>query len=184
MEVTEQENLEELVFGGIYQEKLTCECKNVRILPIKKMDEIIHLQVTGQNIQDSLEAYIESEEVESKCSECQSPDMVKTSEIVFAPATLIFHLLRFRYDENGDETVKLDNPIFCPKVLTLPNGPTYVLNSVINHIGECSNSGHYNIVVFDKHHNKFVLIDDCEIVDDVNLDDTAPMSYVATYTRM
>ena len=38
---------------------------------------------------------------------------------------------------------------------------------------------HYNIVVFDKHHNKFVLIDDCEIVDD-----TAPMSYVATYTRM
>ena len=100
MEVTEQEYLEELVFGGIYQEKLTCECKNVRILPIKKMDEIIHLQVTGQNIQDSLEAYIESEEVESKCSECQSPDMVKTSEIVFAPATLIFHLLRSRYDEN------------------------------------------------------------------------------------
>jgi hypothetical protein len=39
---------------------------------------IIHLQGTGQNIQDSLEAYIASEEVESKCSECQSPDMVKT----------------------------------------------------------------------------------------------------------
>ena len=76
------------------------------------MDEIIHLQVTGQNIQKSLEAYIASEEVESKCSECQSPDMVKTSEIVFAPASLIFHLLRFRYDENGDETFKMDNPIF------------------------------------------------------------------------
>ena len=38
--------------------------------------------------------------------------------------------------------------------------------------------------VIDKHHNKFVLIDDCEIVNDVNLDDTAPMSYVVTYTRM
>jgi hypothetical protein len=29
-----------------------------------------------------------------------------------------------------------------------------------------------------------VAIDDCEIVDDVNIDDTAPMSYGAAYTRM
>ena len=182
--MTEHENIEELVFGGVYQEKLICECKNVKTLPIKNMDEIIHLQVTGRNIQDSLEAYISSEKVKSKCSDCQSPDKMKTSDIVFAPATLIFHLLRFRYDENGDETVKLDYPMSSPLVLTLPNGPTYVLNSVINHIGESSNSGHYNIVVFDKHRNNFILIDDCEIVDDVNIEDTAKTSYVATYTRM
>ena len=145
---------------------------------------ILHLQVHGQSTQTCLEEYIASEEVERMCPDCRSPKTIKTTEIVCAPFTLIFHLLRFKYDENGKETVKLQNPVFCPTILTLPNGPTYVLNSVINHIGELSNSGHYNIVFFDKHQNKFVLLDDCEITNDVNIDDMAKMSYVATYTRI
>ena len=70
-------------------------------------------------------------------------------------------------------------------MLTLPNGSTYVLNSVINHIGESSTSGHYNIVIFDEQLNKFILLDDSEITYNINIDkDMAEQSYVASYSRI
>ena len=48
-----------------------------------------------------------------------------------------------------------------------------------------STSGHYNILIFDEAHNKFILLGDSEITDDVNIDDDmAQQSYVATYTRI
>ena len=67
----------------------------------------------------------------------------------------------------------------------LPNGATFVLSSVINHIGERSTSGHYNIVIYDEANNKFILLDDSEIVDNVIIDnDMAEQSYVAAYKRI
>ena len=64
-------------------------------------------------------------------------------------------------------------------------GATFVLSSVINHIGERSTSGHYNIVIYDEANNKFILLDDSEIVDNVIIDnDMAEQSYVAAYKRI
>ena len=105
--------------------------------------------------------------------------------IIFAPTTIILHLLRFSYDEQQEKTIKSSCPIFCPPMLTLPTGPTYVLNSVINHIGESATSGHYNIVIFDEPLNQFILLDDSEITYNVTFDDDmVQQSYVVTYTRI
>ena len=110
---------------------------------------------------------------------------MKSLEILCTPTTIILHLLRFCYDERLDETLKLMDKIVCPKHLTFPNGSTFVLRSVINHIGEQSTSGHYNILIFDEARNKFILLDDSEITDGVNIDEEMiQQSYVATYTRI
>ena len=51
-------------------------------------------------------------------------------------------------------------------------------------MGEASDSGHYNIVIFYESRSKLILVDDTEINDDVKLKDMAEMSYVAAYTRI
>ena len=179
------ENLDEHVFGGLFQETLECKCGNIQKLPIQKIAEVLHLQVRGQTVQSCIDAFLSNQEIESDCPECASTRRSKSLEIVCTPTTIILHLLRFSYDEKLDETLKLLDNIFCPKQLTLPNGSTYILSSVINHIGEHSTSGHYNILIFDESDNKFILLDDSEITDDVNIDeDMAQQSYVATYTRI
>ena len=179
------ENLDEKVFGGLLQETLECECGSIQKLPIQKIAEVLHLQIKGQTTQSCIDDFFDSQEVDSRCPECVSSRSTKTVKIVCAPTTIILHLLRFSYDENQDKTLKLNCPIFCPTMLTLPNGSTYVLNSVINHIGESSTSGHYNIVIFDEQLNKFILLDDSEITYNINIDkDMAEQSYVASYSRI
>ena len=66
----------------------------------------------------------------------------------------------------------------------LGNGGSYALRSVINHEGEASDSGHYNIVIFDKPKHKYMLLNDIDITDNVNLNDLVQMSFVATYIRI
>ena len=56
---------------------------------------------------------------------------------------------------------------------------------MINHIGESSTSGHYNIVIFDEPFDEFILLDNSEIEYGVNIDeDMAQQSYVVSYTRI
>ena len=175
------ENLNEHVFGGLFQETLECECGKNQILPIEKIAEVLHLQVRGQTVQSCLDAFLSKQEIKSDCPQCDSTRRSKSIEILCMPTTIILHLLRFCYEEKIDETLKIMDTIFCPKQITLPNGSTFLLSSVINHIGEHSTSGHYNILIFDEAHDKFILMDDSEITDDVIIDDyMAQQSYVAT----
>ena len=179
------EDLEEQMFGGLLQERLECNCGNIQKLPIQKLAEVLHLQIRGKTTQNCTDEFFSTQEVDSRCPVCPSTKRKKIVEIVCSPTTVILHLLRFSYDEKQDKTLKSTCPIFCPTMLTLPNGSTYVLNSVINHIGESSTSGHYNIVIFDEQLNKFILLDDSEITYNINIDkDMAEQSYVASYSRI
>ena len=66
----------------------------------------------------------------------------------------------------------------------MPSGSTYFLVSVINHIGEDTTSGHYNVMLSNKHSNKYVLLDDSNIsyvADDY--DGKSDVSYIFTYVR-
>ena len=60
----------------------------------------------------------------------------------------------------------------------------YQLNTVINHIGEESTSGHYNILLADKHDSRFILVDDSEISYISDLNYTNANSYVILYTKL
>ena len=72
-----------------------------------------------------------------------------------------------------------------PQNISTSKWSTYGLSTVINHIGESANSGHYNIVIVDSENNKLILLDDSEMTEKVHFDEImAQQSYVATYTRI
>ena len=58
------------------------------------------------------------------------------------------------------------------------------MNSVINHIGESSNSGHYNILLYDPVNKQSILVDDTDIDYNASLDIVTNMCYVVSYTKM
>ena len=65
----------------------------------------------------------------------------------------------------------------------MPSGTTYSLTSVLNHIGEQTNLGHYNIILCDKDNANSVLLDDTLISilsDDQEMSD---VSYIFIYTK-
>ena len=172
------------MFGGLSRDIIKCKCGYVHELPLQNMAEIIPIQLFGQNIQSCIEAFFSSEEVDWKCPRCGLLKCEKKVEVICPPSTLILHLLRFKYDDIEAVTVKQQSPMLSPTKLFLPNGASYVLTSIINHIGEASDSGHYTIIVHDEPQHKFILVDDTRITDCVKLQDMVQMSYVVAYTRI
>ena len=176
-------SLNESVFGGLYQESFICECGNEDKHPIKSLPDILSVPVEGYTTQTCLDSFLEKEEIERTCPACQSLKGWKNKEIIVPPSTLILQLKRFSFEEDTYSSKKLHVPISCPLVLYLKNETKYQLNMVVNHIGETASSGHYNILLNDRHHNKFILVDDLEIRSNPVLDDMDKMSYVIVYTR-
>ena len=88
---------------------------------------------------------------------CKSTNSLKSLEITLPPSTLIIQLLRFSFDVSKNKTRKLHMPLNCPTTVSLKNCGMYQFNLVINHIGESSSSGHYNILLLDLV-NKMTLI--------------------------
>ena len=60
----------------------------------------------------------------------------------------------------------------------------YGLNSVINHMGDSSNAGHYNILFHGKLRNKFILVDDSVITYNANISEANQVSYVVIYDKL
>ena len=75
-------------------------------------------------------------------------------------------------------------PVSSPVNLSLNDERIYQLNAMINHIGEESTSGHYNILLGDKHDSRFILVDDSEISYISDLNYTNANSYVILYTKL
>ena len=172
------------VFGGLFRDIIKCKCGYVHELPLQNMADIIPIQLIGHNIQSCIEAFFSSEEVDWKCPSCGLLKCQKKVEVICPPSTLILHLLRFMYDDNEAVTIKQQSPMLSPTQLNLPTGASYVLTSIINHVGEASDSGHYTIIIYDEPRHKFMLIDDTMITDGVKLQDMVEMSYVVAYTRI
>ena len=143
------------------------------------MPDVLSIPIKGVTLQECLDAYLASEKIERECSNCKARQSTLNLQVLVPPATLIIHILRFRYSELLDKSTKLHVPVSCPTNLTLECGALYQLNSIINHIGESPTSGHYNILVFDQVCNSFILLDD-----NCRLEDISCTSYVAVYKKM
>lgn len=102
--------------------------------------------------------------------------------IIIEPTTLILLLIRYKFDQTTNETIKVQNPVNCEKYLVLPSGTIYTLNSTINHIGETTNSGHYYV---DLHENdNIVMLDDANVIHDIVLnEEMALLPYILTYSK-
>ena len=89
-------NIDEQIFGGLYQEKIVCKCGNIKYLPIQKLSEILMIQLHGQNIQSCLMNFLSDENVNNECTKCENKEAVKNIEIVTEPSTLIIQLKRYK----------------------------------------------------------------------------------------
>ena len=102
----------------------------------------------------------------------------KKTRIIQEPSTLILQLMRYSFDKSTNEALKLSDSVACPVRITLPSGTIYSLNSITNHIGEDTKSGHYNVILHDRNNDNFVLLDDSaiSIVDSIN--EVSKVSYI------
>jgi uncharacterized UBP type Zn finger protein len=100
------------------------------------------------------------------------------------PSTLIIQLKRYKYEHQESRTIKNLDDIECSKWITLPNGSTYTISSIVNHIGSSPDEGHYNVLIYDKINESFVLLDDLNACFDVDVTpEMQSLSYIVFYAK-
>jgi uncharacterized UBP type Zn finger protein len=68
--------------------------------------------------------------------------------------------MRYKFDETQEKVTKIHQKMILRKSLKLHSGKNDSLRSVINNFGEDTQSGHYNVMLFDKETEKCILLDD------------------------
>ena len=170
------------MFGGLYQEYFLCKCGQKAEMPMKSLPNTIPIPLINISVQKCLDQFLAREEMERKCENCDSQWCSKTMSIVIEPTTLILLLIRYKFDQTRNETIKIQNPVICEKTLALPSGTIYTLNSTINHIGETTDAGHYYVVLHEN--EKKVMLDDANVIHDIVLnEEMALLPYILTYSK-
>ena len=107
---------------------------------------------------------------------------MKNSSLITEPDVLILQLMRYKYDDTQDKVIKIHQKVISPPRLILEKGTEYSLHSVINHLGENTQSGHYNLVLFDSETKKCILLDDSTIsYADDSQEEMKTLSYICIY---
>ena len=175
-------NIDEQIFGGLFKEEISCKCGNLQSVPVQKLSEILMIQLCGRSLQSCLTDFLSDEEIDFDCKKCSRKKAVKKINFVIEPSTLILQLKRYEYDIDAGKSIKIHSDIKCPETLIMPNGSTYSLSSIINHIGDSPSEGHYNEMIFDPPNDSYVLVDDLDIAYDVK-NETSKLCYIVFYTK-
>ena len=120
--------MNEQIFGGLFQERISCRCGKTKVSPIQKLPEVWNIQL-NENIQSSIEQYLSAEEVELNCERCTFPRTKKQINLSLEPNTILLQLNRYDFDHVEQKSLKKHNSVFCPKQIVLPGGSTYTLSS-------------------------------------------------------
>lgn len=143
---------------------LTCDsCKYRR----SHAETYLHLSLEiGPNccsVEEGLRKFFTPEKRELKCEKCFYESATQTTEITRLPSAMLLHLKRFIVDVSPDYTSisyrKDQSPVsfeedlefeddgvladFLAADASLPEGDSYGLRSVVNHIGSSASCGHY-----------------------------------------
>ena len=177
-------NIDEQIFGGLFQEIIICSCGFVKESPIQKLSEVLMIPMNGQCIQSCLLNFLSEEEITVNCEKCANTVAKKKIQLVTEPSTLILQLKRYKFDANVQRSFKIQDEIECPKVLQMSSGNCYVLSSIICHIGNQPTEGHYQMIVYDKIYDCFVLLDDSNIYIGTGITDGInEICYIVTYVN-
>ena len=149
------------VFGGLCQNTLTCTCGYTEELQVQHFPEVTPIPISGQSVQSCLDDYFSSEEIGWKCPNCPKVQVRRTSSLITEPKILILQLMRYKYDESQQKVSKVHSEVISTPTLILKSGATYSLESIINHTGENTQSGHYNLLLFAN--DGTLLLDDATI---------------------
>jgi ubiquitin C-terminal hydrolase len=176
---------DEKMFGGLYQDEFSCKCGSTCESPIQKLSEILPVDISKPNVQDTLDQIFKSEEVQRKCMKCNSRIGIKKMKFVSDPSTLILLLKRYEFDKETNQYIKKHDEIVCPQVLTLPSGTIFTMSAVINHLGETPKEGHYNVILYDKINDMYVSLDDTNITKHSSIPEiTCKTHYIAVYHKI
>ena len=154
--------IREEIFGGVCQDILICSCGHKEELALEHMSEIVPIPTVG-SIQSGLEQLLIEERIDWNCPKCDSLSVNKKQVIIQEPETLILQLMRYKFDSLKNQVSKIHRQVFCEKRILMPSGTQYILNSIINHIGENTTSGHYNLMMYDEEENSYMLLDDTNV---------------------
>ena len=159
--------------------------ENQNCYQLKKLPEIWTIQIEGESIQSCIDNFLNIEDVELDCEGCGYPRTKKQIELILSPNTLIVQLKRYEFDLVQQKILKKHAKVICPTVITLPEGSTYSLSSVLNHIGSSPGKGHYTLTLYDKQTNSLNLLDDAFIYEDMEVSaDMWKLSYIVCYTKL
>ena len=177
-------SLKDQVFGGLFQETLECECQEIVELPVHEIPEIIPVHFIGQNIQTCLDDFLAISEISWKCPKCIRTKVKKRTSVIIEPFTLMLQLLRYKIDERNQTIGKRHGKIFAPPQITFSSGTSYTLKSIINHIGENTQEGHYATLLHDESNKAFHRLDDSKVCYGVELEaEDSEQSYIFTYSK-
>ena len=100
------------------------------------------------------------------------------------PSTLIIQLKRYKFDIDERKIIKRHDVIKCEKSLTMPSGSTFILSSIVNHIGSSPNQGHYNVLIYDPLNDSYILLYDLHATYDVeNNSRISELCYIVTFKK-
>ncbi|GMH94903.1 hypothetical protein TrST_g7764 [Triparma strigata] len=143
------------IFDGRFTQVVTCEtCGNRSTRPFE--DEIRLAMHSNTDVRTCVDDYFEAEILAGDnayfCGECNSKQTAKkATEVNEPPNVLNLQLLRYVYDMTTWTKKKIKSKIKLNKTIEIPvkneneepRMETYVLASVLNHIGNSAYQGHY-----------------------------------------
>ena len=100
------------------------------------------------SIQKAINFFQNEELIEVNCNinQCQSKCGKRTFKFLHSSKYLIMHLKRFIGNDNG--SIKINKKIFINDRISINNGKQqYSLISVLHHLGDSINNGHYIVTV-------------------------------------
>ena len=172
-----------IMFGGLVKETYVCLCGKIKERPIERLSEVLVIQIVGDSVQSCLDDYFKDEEINKECDGCKNRKMKKRMNIEVEPSTLIIQLKRYIYCSKQKKTKKRHDNIKNSKTIQLPSGGSYNLSSIVNHIGNLPNEGHYNVFIHEET-DSFLFIDDLQISTYQNLtSEMNSQSYILIYTK-
>ena len=140
--------LENLVYGKILNKWECSGCQNIVIKEDKynclfgsfpqENEDDEDKETDKENLMSTIEREMKSENIEFNCEKCSSKNAIQSSEIEEYPKILFVNLKRFEFDAKGQG--KIHKHVEIP--LSMDNG-RLELKSVVNHIGESMEVGHY-----------------------------------------
>ena len=139
----------------------------------------------GLSLEACIDNFFSPETVKRTCTSCKYQTATEVVTFVRNPKTLIFQLKQFEYDPQLRRSFKKHGSIIIPYVIELPDSTKYKLSSIINHIGEEINFGHYTYLLVETSDETFTLVDDTQVTYAVRMTEVmAKTAYIMIYSKI